>query len=75
MTPTPKTLASLALTGLLALAAGCTTTALDVRRDQDPGADLRAYKTFAFDGSNFQATTIYFVGDPRTVGASIAVNF
>jgi len=34
-----------------------------------------AYKTFAFDGSNFQSTTIYFVGDPRTVGASIAVNF
>jgi outer membrane receptor protein involved in Fe transport len=34
-----------------------------------------AYKTFAFDGSNFQATTIYFVGDPRTYGASIVVNF
>jgi hypothetical protein len=33
---------------LLALAAGCTTTTLDVRRDQDPGADLRSYKTFAF---------------------------
>lgn len=48
MTPTPKTLASLALAGLLALAAGCTTTALDVRRDQDPSADLRSYKTFAF---------------------------
>jgi outer membrane receptor protein involved in Fe transport len=35
----------------------------------------QAYKTFAFDGSNFQSTTIYFVGDPRTVGASIAVSF
>jgi iron complex outermembrane receptor protein len=34
-----------------------------------------SYKTFAFDGSNFQATTIYFVGDPRTYGISLAFNF
>jgi outer membrane receptor protein involved in Fe transport len=33
------------------------------------------YKTFAFDGSNFQATTIYFVGDPRTYGISLIFNF
>ena len=33
------------------------------------------YKTFAFDGSQFQDTTIHFVGDPRTYGVSIAVNF
>ena len=33
------------------------------------------YKTFAFDGSTFQSTTIYFVGDPRTYGISMAVNF
>jgi len=33
------------------------------------------YKTFAFDGSNFQATTIYFVGDPRTYGVSLDVTF
>jgi len=35
----------------------------------------QAYKTFAFDGSNFQATTIYFVGDPRTWGVSLSYNF
>lgn len=40
-------LRSAALAGLLALAAGCATP-LDVRRDQDPQADLRSYKTFAF---------------------------
>ena len=34
-----------------------------------------AYKTFAFDGSTFQATTIFFVGDPRTYGASLQFNF
>lgn len=48
MTSTPKTLVSLAAVGLLALAAGCTTTSIDVRRDQDPSADLRSYQTFAF---------------------------
>jgi iron complex outermembrane receptor protein len=32
-------------------------------------------KTFAFDGSTFNRTTIYFVGDPRTYGASLVVNF
>jgi outer membrane receptor protein involved in Fe transport len=34
-----------------------------------------AYKTFAFDGSTFNATTIYFVGDPRTIGGSVVFNF
>jgi iron complex outermembrane receptor protein len=34
-----------------------------------------AYKTFAFDGSTFRRTTIYFVGDPRTFGGSLVVNF
>lgn len=34
-----------------------------------------AYKTFAFDGSTFQSTTIYFVGDPRTYGVTAVVTF
>ncbi len=34
-----------------------------------------AYKTFAFDGSTFTNTSIYFVGDPRTVGGSVIFNF
>jgi outer membrane receptor protein involved in Fe transport len=34
-----------------------------------------AYKTFAFDGSTFNRTTIYFVGDPRTYGGTISVSF
>lgn len=34
-----------------------------------------AYKTFAFDGSTFRKTTIYFVGDPRTYGVSAVFNF
>jgi outer membrane receptor protein involved in Fe transport len=34
-----------------------------------------AYKSFAFDGSTFRDTTIYFVGDPRTWGMSMVVNF
>lgn len=33
------------------------------------------YKTFAFDGTTFRETTIYFVGDPRTYGISLAVHF
>ncbi len=33
------------------------------------------YKQFGFDGSTFQRTTIYFVGDPRTFGATVTVNF
>jgi outer membrane receptor protein involved in Fe transport len=33
------------------------------------------YKQFAFDGSSFQSTTIYFVGDPRTYGMSLMVKF
>ncbi len=35
----------------------------------------RSYKTFAFDGSTFFATTIYFVGDPRTYGGTVTVTF
>jgi len=35
----------------------------------------KAYKTFAFDGSTFNNTTIYFVGDPRTYGLSFVVNY
>lgn len=33
------------------------------------------YKTFAADASAFQRTTIYFVGDPRTYGIDVSVNF
>ena len=35
----------------------------------------KAYKTFAFDGSTFQATTIHFVGDPRTYGVTVTRHF
>jgi outer membrane receptor protein involved in Fe transport len=35
----------------------------------------QAYKTFAFDGSTFNRTTIYFVGDPRTYGGTVSVSF
>jgi iron complex outermembrane receptor protein len=35
----------------------------------------QSYKTFAFDGSTFNATSIYFVGDPRTFGGTVTVNF
>jgi outer membrane receptor protein involved in Fe transport len=34
-----------------------------------------AYKTFGFDGNTFNNTTIYFVGDPRTVGGTLVINF
>jgi iron complex outermembrane receptor protein len=34
-----------------------------------------ANKTFAFDGSNFPRTTIYFVGEPRTYGVSVTTTF
>jgi outer membrane receptor protein involved in Fe transport len=37
-------------------------------------ADKR-YKTFGFDGSTFNNTTIYFVGTPRILGGSLKVNF
>ena len=33
------------------------------------------YKTFAFDGNTFFQTTIYFVGEPRTFGGTLVVNF
>jgi iron complex outermembrane receptor protein len=35
----------------------------------------KAYKAFAFDGSSFRKTTIYFVGDPRTYGINLSLNF
>jgi iron complex outermembrane receptor protein len=35
----------------------------------------KAYKTFAFDGSTFNSTTIYNVSDPRTYGVTLIVNF
>ena len=35
----------------------------------------KAYKTFAFDASTFNQTTIYFVGDPRTYGATLNITF
>jgi len=34
-----------------------------------------SYKTFAFDGSTFNNTSIYFVGDPRTYGGTLTVHF
>jgi outer membrane receptor protein involved in Fe transport len=33
------------------------------------------HKQFAFDGSTFQSTTIYFVADPRTYGGRVTVTF
>jgi iron complex outermembrane receptor protein len=33
------------------------------------------YKTFAFDGSTFNNTTIYFVGEPRTYGLTVSTTF
>ncbi len=35
----------------------------------------KATKTFAFDGSTFQRTTIYYVNDPRTFGGTVTVTF
>jgi iron complex outermembrane receptor protein len=37
--------------------------------------DDRSYKAFAADLSEFQKTTIYFVGDPRTFGVTTSVRF
>jgi outer membrane receptor protein involved in Fe transport len=37
--------------------------------------DDKVYKTFGFDASTFNNTTIYFVGEPRTYGASLMVSF
>ncbi len=34
-----------------------------------------AYKSYAFDASNFQSTTVFFVGEPRTYGLSLLVKF
>jgi len=34
-----------------------------------------AYKTFAVDVSSFLSTTLYFVGDPRTFGGTLLINF
>jgi hypothetical protein len=44
---TRRTAGLAALAGLMALAAGCATKP-DVRADQEPGTDLKAYRTFAF---------------------------
>ncbi len=33
------------------------------------------YKTFAFDGSTFQKIVIAFVGDPRTYGVTLTIDF
>jgi len=35
----------------------------------------KQFKTFAFDATSFQNTTIFFVGDPRTYGLSFSVKF
>ena len=35
----------------------------------------KPYKTFAFDGTSFTKTVLQFVGDPRTFGGSLVVNF
>ena len=35
----------------------------------------QSYKTFAFDATTFNNTSIYFVGDPRTYGGSVNINF
>jgi outer membrane receptor protein involved in Fe transport len=35
----------------------------------------QSYKTFAFDASTFNETSIYFVGDPRTFGGTLTVTF
>ena len=34
-----------------------------------------AYKSFAFDASDFNLTTIYFVGEPRTFGMTVTTTF
>jgi outer membrane receptor protein involved in Fe transport len=34
-----------------------------------------AYKTYTFDGSTFQKTTIHFISDPRTYGGTVTVTF
>jgi len=35
----------------------------------------KQFKTFAFDATNFQRTTVFFVGDPRTYGLSLSLKF
>ena len=35
----------------------------------------KANKTFAFDASTFNNTSIYFVGDPRMWGLNLTINF
>ena len=35
----------------------------------------QVYKTFAFDASQFQDTTVYFVGEPRMWGLTLILNF
>ena len=33
------------------------------------------YKSFAFDATIFQQTTIYFTGEPRMFGGTLSVTF
>ena len=35
----------------------------------------KPYKTFAFDGTTFNRTSIFFVGDPRTYGLTLTAQF
>lgn len=35
----------------------------------------KRFKSFAFDATSFQNTTIFFVGDPRTYGLSLSLKF
>lgn len=35
----------------------------------------QAYRSFAFDASSFQNTTIFFIGEPRTYGATAKLRF
>lgn len=61
-TPTRRAFGGIALAALLAATAGCASRP-DVRHDQAPDADLRAYRTFAFteiagDGDTPYATML-----------------
>jgi outer membrane receptor protein involved in Fe transport len=35
----------------------------------------RSYKAFSADLASFQATTLHFVGDPRTFGVTTSIRF
>jgi hypothetical protein len=34
-----------------------------------------SYKTFSLDANTFQSTTIHFIGEPRTYGITVGVEF